>query len=170
VQNQCRGLADDAGVRGQRVAHDDQQDVGDGERDGIAATHGMPAGQPVGADSVLEERQARHQGEQHSARVSGEQPRDAARVGDPASRAYHGGRVDPPQAEHSGGPRGDQQLGEERYGVSGSRGGVPLRAVGAAGVIRGDHGSPLVAGSSVPVAGRAVGADPTLAAALLNPL
>ena len=100
ADQQGAGLADDGGVRGDGVAPDDEESVRAGQRDRVAPAHRVPARQPVGADAALDRRNPRHEQQQYDDGVAGEQPGDAAGVGQPVTEALHHGGVVPPEREH----------------------------------------------------------------------
>ncbi len=121
AQQERRGLADHVGVRGDRVPPDDQQAVRDDEADRVAAAHGVPARQPVGADAALQRRDAGHQRDEHDDRVAGQQAGDPPGVGQPVAEPADRRRARPPEPDggrRAGGDRGQHggRMGPDRRG------------------------------------------------------
>ena len=173
VRRQQRGgFARHLHVGGDRVAPDDERDVGGDQGDDVAAAHRVPAGEPVGADALLQRRQPGHQRDQDDEPVPGEQAEHVARGGDQGAGGGRPRGAAPPQGDHDQRAEadegqhqhrqdhpGDPPAGPERPGRRRGRpGGGPLRRHRAGRMRR---GAAAAAGNGGGAAGNGpVGADP----------
>ena len=138
VELEGDGLGDGHAVLGLGVAEDDQQRVAGGEGDGVLAQCAVYAHGGVGADAVLDPRDARHQGGEDQQQVGGQQPGEASGGGQVAAGGAQGGgrRVGPPHGQHGQRP-GRDHGGEQRGAMFEQAHGCP-RGVGRGG--GGGHG------------------------------
>ncbi|CAM5529112.1 hypothetical protein SNARM312S_07675 [Streptomyces narbonensis] len=133
VGEEVPGGGDEVRVGVHGVPAEREEGVGGDETEDVTAAEGVPAGEPVGADAVLDGRDAGHEQEEDEDAIAGEEPGEVGAGREEGVEAGGGPGLEAPEERDRSGPGDDpgpQPLGGEPEGGDGSGDAHALRPGG----------------------------------------